>query len=141
MTGISGTPTTCLRLSFSCSAFPFLIRSTTDWKHMPPITRLSRLLTILARLPGGSSPRVQRLPFRLFARSFVRSFVRFVSFRFVSFAYCCSTNVCPGYQVSRSTNDKNVSYIFPVFTRWPAMFRVISCVVSARYRVVREEHV
>ena len=82
MTGISGTPTTCLRLSFSCSAFPFLIRSTTDWKHMPPITRLSRLLTILARLPGGSSPRVQRLPFRLFARSFVRSFV---SFRFVSF--------------------------------------------------------
>lgn len=59
-------------------AFSFLAYSTIDWKHMPPITRLSRLLTILARLPGGGPPRVQRLPFRLLA-----PFHSLVSFRFI----------------------------------------------------------
>lgn len=58
--------------------FSFLAYSTIDWKHMPPITRLSRLLTILARLPGGGPPRVQRLPFRLLA-----PFHSLVSFRFI----------------------------------------------------------
>ena len=67
-------------LFLAACASRFLARlSTTDWKHMPPITRLSRLLTILARLPEGSPSRPPRFSFRLFT---VHSFVHlFVSFR------------------------------------------------------------
>lgn len=66
-------------LFLSFCTFSFLAYSTIDWKHMPPITRLSRLLTILARLPGGGPSRVQRLPFRLL----VAPFHSLVSFRFI----------------------------------------------------------
>lgn len=113
--------------------FSFLAYSTIDWKHMPPITRLSRLLTILARLPGGGPPPCPAAPFS-FARPL--SFARFVSFHSPTVA---PPDVCPSFSIR--ADNKNVWYIFPVFTRWPAMFRVISCVVSARYRPLREEHV
>lgn len=61
----------------------------TDWEHMPPITRLSRLLTILARLPGDTAFVSQRIgtPF-----SFFRPFV--------SFAYCCDRRLSGHPKVS-----------------------------------------
>lgn len=50
------------------------------------------------------------------------------------------TSVRPPQSFSPMFGNKKLGHIFPVFTRWPTMFRVISCVVSGQYRTVREEN-